>query len=183
MNTEEEVLFVKLQHKLVNVDWNKFKTDIVTDSFYSETRKGGGYFYSLKNLPEFLALHKGMFKIMPHIIRYCEFTGSDLVTPHRDKDISVSLNLYLETDNATTIYYKELNSDLSHTNYKNIQPHISPLENLVEVNRFIAEPNDLYLLNVNEIHGILKTTTSPRTMITYRWAKYSFNQILHSLNL
>jgi hypothetical protein len=125
-----------------------------------------------------------MFNIMPSAIYYCEFTGNQLVTPHRDKGISVALNLYLETDNAATIYYKEINHDPTHVNFKHTKPYGAPIENLVETCRFTAEPNDLYLLNVNEIHGIQKTTETPRSMITYRWnTRFSFNQILNSLNI
>jgi hypothetical protein len=183
MNSDE-IMFVKLQNKLLGVDWYKFKSNQLVESFYNENRQGGSYFYKLQHFTEFLSLHDGMFSIRPSVIYYCEFTGDQLVTPHRDKSISVSLNLYLETDNADTIYYKEINHDPTHVKYKNIKPFGPPIENLVETCRFTAKPYDLYLLNVNEIHGIQKTTTNPRSMITYRWTtKFSFNQILNSLNI
>ena len=63
MNTEE-VLFVKLQNKFLGVDWYKFKTDQVVESFYNSERQGGSYFFRIKHLAEFLSLHKGMFKII-----------------------------------------------------------------------------------------------------------------------
>jgi len=183
MNSEK-LVFIKLQNKRLDVDWYKFKSTRLVDYYYSDTRKGGSYFYSIKNMPNFLKLHTGMFNIIPSGIYYCEFTGSDLVTPHRDRGIGVSLNLYLETDSATTIFYKEIEHDTTHESVKYIKPYTPQLENLIETCRFTAQPNDLYLLDVNEIHGIQKTTPMPRSMITYRWyPRFSFNQILDSLNI
>jgi hypothetical protein len=183
MNSENPV-FAKLQNKNLDVDWYKFKSNKLMESFYSDERQGGSYFYSIQNMLEFLKLHKGMFTIMPNFIYYCEFTGCDLVTPHRDKGTNIALNLYLETDDATTIFYKEIKPDITHEYVKHIKPYSPALDNIVETCRFTAQPKDLYLLNVNEIHGIQKTTSVARTMITYRWSpKYSFSQILNSLNI
>jgi hypothetical protein len=156
----------------------------VVDSYYSNDRQGGSYFYGIKNFSEFFLLHKGMFNIIPNGMYYCEFTGTELVTPHRDRGTSVALNLYLETDNAATIFYKEIIPDHTHAAVKYIKPYSTSIDNLIEVSRFTAEPYDLYLLDVNEIHGIQKTTSIPRSMITYRWSpRYTFDQILKSLNI
>lgn len=179
----EEIMFVKIKHKFGYVDWKKFKSDRLVDSHYSPTRQGGSYFYALTNVVDFFALHKNIFTIFPNDIFYCDFTGSGLVTPHRDKLNTVSMNLYLETDNATTIFYKEINHDPSYVDFKNLRPYSASIDNLVETSRFTAEPNDLYLLNVTEIHGIQKTTDLPRSMITYRWNNYSFDDILKSLKI
>jgi len=183
MNTTHK-MFAKIRDNFSLADWSKFKSTDLVESFYSEQRKGGSYFYNLQNLDEFLKLHKGMFDIMPNKIFYCEFTGSGLVTPHRDKLNTVAMNLYLETDNATTIYYEEIIPDTTASDIKYIKPASPPIENLIEVGRFTAQPQDLYLLDVNEVHGILKTTDKPRSMISYRWKNmYSFNEIFNSLNI
>lgn len=176
-------MFVKLQNKLPTVDWSKFKTNIILDQHYSEVRGAGSYFYKVGNITEFLMLHRSIFTIFPTSIAFCEFTGSGLVTPHRDKSDCVAMNLYLNTDDATTIFYNEVNADGTYHVVRDYKPYTTSLSSLVETGRFVAQTNDLYLLNVTEIHGIQKTTATPRTMLTYRWRNHKFNEILNSLKI
>lgn len=177
--------FLKLHtDKFKDIDWLSLKSDmLLIDSHYSVERAGGSYFYLMKNATELYKRVNDMFTIQPHGIFYCEFTGPDLVSPHRDKMDSVAMNLYLNTDNAVTIYYTENIIDDGSYSIKEIKPYTPNVVELTEVERFIAKPNDLYLLDVNEIHGIQKTSAEARSMITFRWRNCSFNDILNSIKL
>jgi len=177
--------FLKLQtDKLTNMDWLNFKSDmLLIDSHYNVERVGGSYFYMMKNASGLYRRLNDIFNILPDGIFYCEITGSGLVAPHRDKMDSVAMNLYLNTDNATTIYYTENTVVEDSYSIKAVRPYTPNVATLTEVERFTAEPNDLYLLDVNEIHGIEKSSDQARSMISFRWKKHSFNDILNSLKL
>lgn len=167
-------MFVKLPQifKTTDVDWDKYKTNICTSQFYSEKRKGGGYFYKVNDVDKFMDLLKpNIFTIMPEIF-YSEFTGSGLVTPHIDKGTTVALNFYIETDNSTTIFYEGLVPGKLY--YEN---------NVKEIGQFIAQPFDCYLLDVSKIHGVQKTTDKTRSMFSFRWDDYSFQTIVDSLRV
>lgn len=162
-----------------DANWHQFKSDTCVAKFYSQSRSGGGYFYTIKNRNLFnLLLKSEIFGIPPDAIAYCEFTGPGLVKPHKDDGMSVALNFYIETDNAVTIFYKE-STDIIDNNklyYSEIN------DSLVETGRFHADQYDCYLLDVSSIHGIQKCSDKIRTMISLRWRKHSYKDILNSLN-
>lgn len=163
-------------------DWDYFKTDKCFVKFYSEKRGGGSYFYSLNDHPHLTnLLQPDLFKIPPTIVSYCEFTGPGLVTPHRDQGDRVALNFYLDTDDGITIFYREARVPVVDTKLPRLTL-TSPVEDLIETDRFSAQRFDCYLLDVSMIHGIQKYTDTPRTMITFRWRNHDYKTILNSLN-
>lgn len=168
------MMFTKLPQifTTTNVDWDNFKTDECTSKFYSEKRKGGGYFYKIKNLETFMSLLKPNIFSIPCQIFYSEFTGAGLVTPHIDKGTTVALNFYLETDNSTTIFYEG-----------NVPEKLYYENNIREVSRFTADQYDCYLLDVSKIHGVLKTSDKTRSMFSFRWENYDFQTILESIRV
>jgi hypothetical protein len=182
-------MFKKIPNSFLDVttNWDLYKTDIKSSSYYSETRGGGSAFWELKNKDILMSkLNKNIFGIPPTMIQYCEFTGGGLVTPHIDRDTTVALNLYLETADCRTIFYKVketsgANPEL-HSNKSQLAT-VSNLNNLEEIGSFIAKNNETYLLNTDMLHGIEKPDTRPRTMITFRWMRYSYDEILESLDL
>ena len=165
-------------------DWDKLKTQKLREKFYSPERKGGSYFYwlnsyvTIRNL-----LRPNLFTILPNHISFCEFTGSGLVTPHKDKIDSVALNFYLDTDDGITIFYQCINHNVETLNVSKRQlAFTKDLSDLIEIGRFSANKYDCYLLDVNEIHGIAKASDKTRSMITFRWSNQKFDTILNSLN-
>jgi hypothetical protein len=176
-------MFAKILGTFLNpeVDYYQYKSNTVVDQYYSAARKGGSAFYSIQDYFKFKSTHlKNIFTILP-IPYYAEFTGTGLVTPHTDggKD-TVALNYYLEVgDGDETIYYKKKNNSV--VTYPNTNSY--NVNDLDEVGRFSAKPFEAWLLDVTKIHGILKHNDQPRTMITFRWKNYSFEEIYNSLNV
>lgn len=171
--------------KFLDVDWNNFKSNVCFEKYYSSTRNGGSYFYTIKNYPQFKDLLKpNIFTIPPTVLAYCEFTGKGLVKPHKDSGTSVALNFYIDTDDGVTIFYKESGNAIDN-NFQN-KRNLKYFENdsrLIEIDRFQAKNKECYLLDVSQYHGILKTSDTPRSMITARWSNYRYADILSSLNL
>jgi hypothetical protein len=176
-------MFAKISNDFLNktVDYTEFNSNIATDSYYNETRKGGSKFLLLKNLTKFWDLHLyNIFTIKP-TVRYAIFSGSGLVSPHVDGgNDSVSLNFYLQTNSDdATIFYKKNNDFVKpypKTNAYNI-------DDLTEVSRFYANKYDAYLLDVQQIHGIQKVDSQDRIFIAYRWKKHTFEEVYNSLNI
>jgi len=175
-------MFAKISNSFLdlNVNYHQFKSNIVTDQYYSESRKGGSAFYLINHPLKFKQSQlTDIFTIRPNIM-YAEFTGSGLVTPHTDlgRD-TVALNFYLSAPGDATIFYKKKNDSIQ--TYPNTTAY--NVEDLLEVSRFYAFPHDVYLIDVTKIHGIQKSNFEPRNMITYRWSNYSFEEIFTSLNI
>lgn len=157
-------MFKQIPNDFLNLDfdWSQFKTKVIRSKFYSEKRGAGSFFYYMIQRDTLLkGLHKrNIFGIMPEVVNYVEFTGSGLVTPHRDQVDRVALNFYVKTNNDATILYDD---------------------NLKEIDRFVARTNDMFLLDVQQIHGVQKSTDEIRQIISYRWSRKSYAEILESL--
>jgi hypothetical protein len=183
-------MFKKLDNSFLNLelDWKSFITEDIFTEYYSKKRGGGSFFYTLPcSKKEFLNLQKkNIFTIEPTFIQYCEFTGPGLVTPHVDRGSTVALNFYLKPQGDRTIFYETTLDCDSSTGYhgdKSKLSYVTDLSTLREIGSFIAAPLDVYLLDVNKLHGIEKVNDLPRTMITFRWFKHSYEEILSSLSL
>ena len=164
----------------LNVNYHQFKTNMIMDRYYSEARKGGSAFYLLNYSLKFKQSQlKNIFTIRPNIM-YAEFTGNGLVTPHTDGgNDTVALNFYLDAPGDATIFYEKKNDSIQ--TYPNTRAY--NVTDLLEVSRFYAFPLDVYLIDVTKIHGIQKSNSETRNMITYRWKNYSFEEIINSLNI
>lgn len=175
-------MFTKISNDFLDlsIDYSQFNSEIKLDHYYSSARKGGSTFFSLKNIDYFWSIHlKNIFTIKPNVY-YAVFTGSGLVTPHTDGgNDTVALNFYLIDHNDSTIFYEKKN--------KNVNPYPNTrsydVKQLHEVGRFSAKKYDTYLMDVQTIHGILKSNNSDRIFISYRWKGFTYDQIFNSLKL
>ena len=77
------------------------------------------------------------------------------IPPHTDSDINVSINFYIETDNCRTVYYEPKNEELNLFQIKNqTDGHIYDKNELMEIGSFVAQPMEIWILNVKKIHGV-----------------------------
>lgn len=174
-------MYAKISNKFIDCTQNffQFNSGIVVDKYYSEIRKGGSAFMLIKDHEKFWSYTQNIFSIKPSV-RFAIFTGQGLITPHTDGgNDSVALNFYLQTNSQdSTIFYEKKDESINpypKTNSYNVN-------DLVEVSSFKAEKFDTYLVNVQKIHGIQKSNSEDRVMISFRWrSPYTFNQILNSL--
>ncbi len=173
-------MFAKISSDFLDhsIDYHKFKSNFVLDKYYSKERNAGSAFYKITYFLKFQeAQIKNIFTIPP-TPSYAEFTGGGLVTPHTDGgNDTVALNFYLSAPGDATIFYEKI--------HPNVQPYPGTrsynVNELQEITRFNANPFDAYLLDVTKIHGIQKSGDEPRNMISFRWKKYSFEEIYNSL--
>lgn len=153
-----------------------------------------GYDFSKKNEILDVLFKKIKFYIEPTTIDIIKQYGTNLGY-HTDSNLpSVSLNYYLKTNGERTIFLKKRKQGIrigySLDNGVQNNSHVS-----IEYNNilnafddyacdFIAKDDDVYLLNTNEVHGVIrKSKQDVRLMLRCFWNNYTFEEILDSLTV
>jgi hypothetical protein len=103
------------------------------------------------------------------------------IPPHTDSDISTVINIYLNTDDAvTTFYYPNVNAQKSRvdnqTNGLILNEH-----DLVPMTFFKANPLDMWILNVNELHSVKGNGYKTRTAYCLQ-TKLDYDTVLKIFN-
>lgn len=118
------------------------------------------------------------FDILLMLISY------DNILPHTDSDIRTVINYYVKTSDAVTHFWK-LKSDDGQDNTIKINNQtdgaIYPYEDLDHLYEFKAKDNDLWVLNVKQIHSV---SDSKDTRLAYCFqSKIPYDVVIKELNL
>jgi hypothetical protein len=83
---------------------------------------------------------------------------NSIILPHTDSESRTVINFYFETDDCITQFYeiKENAKPIKIENQTN--GSIYSLKDLEEGPAFLAEPGDVYLLNVSKAHSVIPAT-------------------------
>ena len=138
---------------------------------YSADRKKKISFFELSE-----AIKKQIYSYVPLELHDCLVDVMVLevenMIPHIDQDYNTNINFYFSTGSAKTVYYKP------HDNYNTYQVssqhgkgNAIDITQLVEIYRFIAEPNDIYILDVNSYHNVIEKNDEDRIVITLHSTK------------
>jgi len=118
-------------------------------------------------------------------------TINSILLPHQDNDLITTINFYIEPGNYRTIFYKpKSNAEISRPEMQVTGTNV-PLEQQIgyvkavyqtddveELDSFIAERDEAYLLDVTNIHNVEPIgETTVRKAIALRTKKYSYNQV------
>ena len=163
-------------------DWSIFE-DAVSYSKYSSGDVTLEYF-GVKNLDLFRKQHtRKFFSIPPSRIRYVKITGTGILQPHRDHNTTVSLNYYISANDDQTIFYNTISSDIAPIAYPGkTESNVYKLDSLVELDKFVSNSNEAYLLDVSQIHAVVKVNPEPRIFISYLWSDHSYDQVLKDIS-
>lgn len=75
------------------------------------------------------------------------------IPPHIDNQTITTVNFYIDTAGATTTFYEDINTDgeklANHTTGA-----LFDKSNLTETSSFVAEPGDVYVLDIRKIHSV-----------------------------
>jgi hypothetical protein len=161
-------------------DWESLKGDNLISSYDSSTTRVE--YYNISNLDLLKSIHcKNIFTILPYSVRFSRIVGKGILQPHKDHNTTAVLNYYISTSNDPTIFYKQ-NAGASAFHYPGKkQKNVFSLDNLVEVDRFNAGSHEAYLLNVSEIHSVVKSDSEPRLLISYLWNNVSYDEVLNDI--
>lgn len=94
------------------------------------------------------------------------------MVPHIDQDYNTNINFYFSTGSAKTVFYKPNDNAKTyqlpsqHGKGKSID-----INQVSEIARFVAEPRDIYILDVNSYHNVIEKNNEDRIVITLHSTK------------
>ena len=107
------------------------------------------------------------------------------VPPHTDSGVITSINWYLSPSKCATTFYsfKTNQNVISHKIENQTNGSIFDKSCLDIIGHFVAEPNDIWLLNVGQPHGVesLLPKLEIRTAIVWQTNEFSFNDVVDML--
>jgi hypothetical protein len=172
--------------------FTKINTDIkVLDFIQGQRNIGYGYdtsegFKGLQYYSVNTPAKDSIFSIIPknyhrHFSLALMVVNSD-VAIHTDSGIFCCINFYLKPNNFKTSFYKVVNSSPTLKKIKNqTNGNIYNHEDVTEIGNFIAEPNDVYLLDVTKPHGLVRVTkdsNEDRIVLTLTTEALTYKEVL-----
>lgn len=114
-------------------------------------------YYYLKPETEQLILQKLVPQEYRHLFEVSLMViNTNYVSPHTDSGISIVINYYIETGDATTIFWKQKHENARTFKIKNqTDGSIYDEKDLKAVGYFKANKNDVWLLDVDQIHSVI----------------------------
>ncbi len=180
-------MFKKIPLSLPDLDLNRIRGPF---------QEGYGPFFHSFNILDHeyldsLVCKQLRFHIAPITCSFTVVTFRGTPDAHTDASMT-ALNYYIKSSQAQTKFYRALDP-----NARLVVPqrlgvgvgHDSGTfmytdNNLVEVDSFTANDHEAYLLNVHEIHKVIKEPLTPhRTMIRWLWPHVPFEQVLDSIEI
>jgi len=176
-------MFSKIPQDFIKHDcnlWEDFKDNVLYSSYQSGTTLLE--YYGIRNIEQFKKQHiRRPFTIPPSMVRFTQLTGQGILYPHKDHNALVVLNYYISAGDDVTIFYTA-SKDAAATVYPGKkQANIYDQSNLTEVARFSAESNEAFLLDVSNIHSVIKSNPEPRIFISYIWKDHTYEEILENI--
>jgi hypothetical protein len=172
--------FSKLDNVFLNPDsdWEKFKGP----HLYSQYNSGPVLlqYFNINNIEEFKKQHyRKIFSLLPDRVSFAVIYGKGVLLPHKDHGCQVSLNYYIDAEDDVTQFYEALEPNVVGATYPGkIQSNIFNETDLLAKDNFVAKSNELFLLNVSEIHSVIKTSIKPRVFIAYSWNHITYEELL-----
>ncbi len=104
------------------------------------------------------------------------------VPPHTDIVDRVSINFYIETGDYRTVFYKSTDNSTRLTYADHGDGHVYNADELEEIDSFVANPGDVYVLDGKIIHAVESAGHLPRKFLQVATDKLEYNQVLEILN-
>lgn len=142
---------------------------------------GKGIQYKLIWSPEI----EKLYSVLPK--RYWgDFHASEMkidcaVPPHTDTEILTSINFYIQTEGCRTVFFeKQVDDPKTFKLEQQTNGRIFYPEDLKEVASFIAKDNEIWLLDVTQIHSV-EGNVNLRKAITLGTFKHKYNEVIKML--
>ena len=81
--------------------------------------------------------------------------ANSYILPHSDSGPTAVINFYIETNNCATQFYEIKNNAEPYQIENQNDGCVYNLDDLVETGSFIAEPGDVYILDVSKVHSVI----------------------------
>ena len=105
------------------------------------------------------------------------------IPPHTDSYITATVNFYVKTSDCQTNFFKKVDAATGVKMTTQTTGRTFDENKLELTGSFIAEDNDVWLLDVSSPHSIKSLSTAPvdRIAISLQSPKYSFSQLYEML--
>ena len=157
------------------------RVDIVRERILDEYTPIGHRirFYSIKNSEEFL-------NVLPQYVRdkfdVALLDATDKGLPCHIDDTTASINFYIDPGTFVTEFFKFKQPD-DYKNFDTNGPYINN-DNLELMDKFIAHPGDVYVLNTRQLHRVFNYTNNicNRLVAQLQTTYFTINDILELLH-
>lgn len=159
-------------------------------------QEGYGAFFHSFNILDYNYVHDLVgqqikFHIPPSNFSFTTVIFRGVPDAHTDASMT-ALNYYITSSQAITRFYQAVDPNL-----KTMVPQRLGVgvgmdqrtfsyrpDNLIEIDTFVANDHEAYLLNVHTIHKVTKSVHTPhRTMLRWLWYDVPFDQVLDSIEI
>jgi hypothetical protein len=105
------------------------------------------------------------------------------IPPHTDSYLTTTINFYIQPSNCITKFFDYADSSLGERKTNQTTGRTFKEEDLNFSCSFVAEKDDVYILNVSMPHSVMYLDKPPvdRIALTLQSEKYSFNEICEML--
>ena len=178
----------KLELILPDVDLSKIKGGSLYEG-YGETFRS----WNILDLDYFQEIISSVvrFNIKPTICTYTEISGQG-AAPHSER-LQTVLNYYIDTGRCTTFFWKLKNLKSSVEtlsmlddagNWTDSQIRSYNYDELEYADKFIAKPNEAWLLNTGSIHSLIKPIVKDtRKFFRMGWNDYTVEEVYNSIEI
>lgn len=166
----------------IDIDLNSLKGSISTQYPGTTTPMTLSYYY-VNNYKLFYEKLPMFMDLVPDIILIAEINGPGYLGAHRDHGPKCVLNWYVESNNDKTIFYKEKSNAKPYIAAGEKTANIYNIEDIEIVDEFVAKDNEMYLLNVSEIHSVHSHNAGVRRFINLAWHNIDYNTVLQRIRM
>jgi hypothetical protein len=163
-----------------NFTFNSY-TENSCKRFYGVNGKGIGYYDLDDRNNHLFNLIKRPYR--NHFFMNLMKINSNRIMPHTDSDIQVTINFYIQADNCRTVFYEPTEHCKTDKLPGQTNGNIFDPQYLIEKDSFIAENNEIWILDVTRPHSVerLSDNYSERIALCLQTNKFSFNETLKML--
>lgn len=176
--------FIKLKNNFICQDFKvlsekvlygkKFKNDFEGLLYHNTEMNNKKYFYQI--LPE--KYRKDFFISHMHI----KLHDKKEIPPHTDSGVKSCINFYINTNNEETQFFSIINNGDTTQITNQTDGYIFNRKMLMLEDYFIAQNNEVYLLDVSKPHAIVsKEMHINRNAITLQSTNYFFKDVYNML--
>lgn len=147
--------------KISTLDYQKLSTKFRVISlnheygiYQNNVFYGIRYFNLDTTVEEFYLNHLFPSNLASKFRAFLMLINHDEITPHTDSDIQCVINYYIQSSNAITDFWQHTPHTTSTQLPQQSNGHVYNKDELTKYFSFTARDNDLWLLNVREIHSV-----------------------------
>lgn len=119
----------------------------------------------------------------PDRVRIGLIEGQGMLLPHKDHDITATLNIYLQANNLdTTTFYRVRSERVQAVRAPGARTaNVFIPNDLHPLGEFSVSSGQAVLINSTEIHSVRMKSPEPRVLLSYMWTGPSYQEVLADL--